>query len=272
MKHILIFLTSIIFSIAATAQTFTMLTWNIANFGMNDSAKMPDIAKVIKAYDIVCIQEVNNGDGKKGCEKLLYILNHTSPALKFDMRVSDPTTEKSHDVERYAYFWNTKKVKLAEEPKLAAVLEKEIAREPFLIRFKIKKKTILLATIHTLPTEKKPAKECTLLYRLDSAYSSDRIILCGDFNLSESSEEGFGTLKAKGYVPSITGRRTSLSQKVKENGECYANEYDNVFYKKSWFKKKKADIVDLTVNCTKLGEARKLSDHVPVFAKFTIVK
>jgi len=59
---------------------------------------------------------------------------------------------------------------------------------------------------------------------------------------------------------------TSLRRKRRDepNGHL-ANEYDNIFYETAVLHATRAGIIDFTTSFETLREARRISDHLPVF-------
>jgi len=50
-----------------------------------------------------------------------------------------------------------------------------------------------------------------------------------------------------------------------ENGERFANDYDNILYEKTQFTVLKSGKFDFTIQFPTLKDARRVSDHVPVY-------
>ena len=119
---------------------FTLLTWNIQDFGRTkDSSEINSIAKIIQTYDIIAIQEVVAGyGGAQAVAKLSEQLNRMGS--KWDYIISDPTDSPPYMTERYAYIWKTKHIKIKSRGRLIHELSGNIDREPFLIDFYINKK------------------------------------------------------------------------------------------------------------------------------------
>ena len=54
------------------------------------------------------------------------------------------------------------------------------------------------------------------------------------------------------------------------NNDCLASEYDNIFYKGSKIHLIKSGVVHFYKEFSILKEARKISDHLPVYLEFSI--
>lgn len=239
-----------------------IMTWNLYNFGRSKEAEDIDyISSQIKGYDIVTIQEISTTPpGAQAVAKLADELNRTGS--QWDYVLSDPTTGDGK--ERYAYLWKTSKAELKGKAWLEKSLEDEIDREPYMARFQIKKteEILLLGSFHAIPTAKKPENEIVLLDAISKKYSKDKILIMGDFNLSQK-HEAFDKLKKRGLVPCITNQKTSLRMKEKD-GELLGQEYDNIFYDKT-LSLKSAGVVEFHKDFKTLLKARDISDHIPVW-------
>src|SRR5690606_39585748 len=76
----------------------------------------------------------------------------------------------------------------------------------------------------------------------------------------------FDTLKKADFAPAISNQRTTLKRKC--NGIEYLNyPIDNIFHSKN-IQKIEGKVIDFVRSCDQLEQARKLSDHLPVFLKF----
>lgn len=250
-----------------TKENIRLMSWNIQNFG---KSKSPDeikyIAKTMKDMDIVAIQEVSSTFvGPQAVAKLADELNRTGS--KWLYIVSDPTTGTG--VERYAYLWKPNRVKIIGEAFLEKSLANEIDREPYLARFECKGEKILLVNFHAIPKTKNPAQEIQFLPRIQNKYSSEKIVMMGDFNLSQK-DPAFDGLKQKGLKPALTNVKTSL--KMHDNpaapGQYFSEEYDNFYFNSNHIEAKVSQRIDITRDFRSVEDARKISDHVPIIMEF----
>ncbi len=265
-KSFLLLLTLLI-HISSFAQQIKLVTWNLCNFGKSKSAEeILFIAKQLKDADVVAIQEVSASDfGSQAVAKLADELNRTG--AKWDYLLSDPTNGAGS--ERYAFLFKTSKLTSIGRGFLEKNLDTQIGREPFIAKFKTKQnKTFLLSTIHAVPSAKKPALECQYLYKLDSIHDSENLLLMGDFNLKHQ-DLSFNSLKNRGFYVALENQKTTLRMKPKPDGNL-ANPYDNIFYEKEVIKIISSGIIDFSKEFTNLPEARKISDHLPVYFNFEI--
>lgn len=259
--------------------SLTIVSWNIANFGASkDANEISYIAKKLRNADIVAIQEVSaSPPGPQAIAKLVDELNRTG--AKWDYILSEPTNGPGK--ERYAFLFKTKYVSIKKKGYLIKELDEAIDREPFCqpfeIRYQNKTKEIILLTIHTVPKTKGPEKEIEALARLHKTFIKDAWMIMGDFNTRQNAA-CFDALKNRGELsPALkSGVRTTLKmQPDPATRENYANDYDNIYLKSSQFTLVDAGKIDLTQDIPNvfpdLQSIRKISDHVPVYAKVQIV-
>jgi endonuclease/exonuclease/phosphatase family metal-dependent hydrolase len=91
----------------------------------------------------------------------------------------------------------------------------------------------------------------------------------GDFNCPQHHSV-FNALKSKGFAPILVNQKTSLRQKCIQN-DCLASEYDNLFYDKRKIKILQKGIVSFYKSFSSVKEARKISDHVPIWCTIIFI-
>ncbi len=254
-----------------------IVSWNIANFGgSKGESEIAYMAKKLRNADIVAIQEVVIGPkGAQAISQLVDELNRTG--AKWDYVLSDPTNGPG--TERYAFLFKTKNVSIKQKGFLIKELDEAIDREPFYQKFEVRGNglttTISLVNIHTVPKSKGPEKEIQALARLHTLFPNDKLLVMGDFNTHQNSP-AFEALKGGQCHPALKGRiRTTLKMEPDPvNGERYANDYDNIYCKSPWITVTEANRIDLTQDVPNvypdLKSIRKVSDHVPVYAKILV--
>lgn len=264
---ILIYCSVLFYSNLALCQV-KLSSWNIRHLGNSKSEQeIAFMAKTLKNYDIVAIQEVVAGDGgAQAVARLADELNRTG--FKWDYVVSNPTQGGRYSSERYAYLWKPSRVKLERKAWLDLDCIEDFEREPYFIKFKYKNKHFTLVNIHALPKSKQPERELKNLKLYPGLYPNERFIFLGDFNLAQSHSV-FNPLKSKGFVPALVEQKTSLKMKCVA-GECLASEYDNIFTDSNIF-----EILNRGVNLfyqsfPDLKSARTISDHIPVWVEFDV--
>lgn len=221
------------------------------------------IANTIKNYDVIAIQEVVAGyGGSQSVSRLVTILN--TKGSKWDYAISESTTSaNSASRERYAFIWKTAKIKKIGNCWLDQNFEKEIDREPFIGTFNYNGKLFTLVSFHAVPKKKNPETEIKYFKFFSKLYPKHNLIFLGDFNCPQSHTV-FNPLKKMGYAPILQHQKTSLRQNC-INNDCLASEYDNLFYNTRKLKISQKGIVAFYTNFKSIKEARKISDHVPIW-------
>jgi deoxyribonuclease-1-like protein len=259
---ILFLFTSFLFS-----QT-KLLSWNLKDFGKTKSAtELHFIANTVKEYDIICIQEVVAGyGGAQAIAQLVLILNQKG--TKWNYSISDPTSSSAYKRERYAFIWKSNTIKLKGNTWLEKKYHLEIDREPYFATFEIGKKTITLVNFHAITKNKQPETEIKYFKLLPEEYPDLNLVFVGDFNCPQSNTVFF-PLKRMGYTPILQNQKTSLKQKCQTNN-CLASEFDNIFYKPDSVIYLNSGVVSFYKKFNSLKEARKISDHIPVWFEFKL--
>lgn len=242
----------------------SVCSWNIMNLGKSKSnSELEVMANAIKGYDIIAIQEVVAGyGGSQAVSRLVSILN--KKGSKWDYSISEPTTSTNpSSQERYAFIWKTAQVKKVGKCWLDQNYENEIDREPFMGTFDYQGKTFTLVSFHAVPKKKKPETELKYFKFFRKNYPKLNLIFLGDFNCPQSHTV-FNPIKNNGFAPILVNQKTSLRQKCIQN-DCLASEYDNLFYDKQKIKILQKGIVRFYESFSSVKEARKISDHVPIW-------
>jgi len=242
------------------------VSWNIENFGQSkDNNEISFIANVLKKYDVVAIQEVVAGyGGSKAVAKLSDELNRKG--AKWDYVVSDPTHSSAYKTERYAYLWKTSKVKKIGNAWLEKKYKVEIDREPFYCTFQFNSQKFTLVNFHAITKSKQPETEIKFFKFLPSQYPNLNLIFVGDFNCSQSHSV-FNPLKKLGFSCVFINQKTTLKKKCKSNN-CLASAYDNIWYDTSKVRIGNAKAIHFYQLFETIIEARRISDHLPIFAEF----
>ena len=144
-------------------------------------------------------------------------------------------------------------------------MAKVVDREPFYLDFYLGDQKFSILNFHSRPHNKYPEEEIKHISRfLQQNDFNHPIILAGDFNLDES-DAVFDDLKATGFNVAITNTKTTLKRSCSDDYLSYA--IDNIFYS-SILKLTTSGSLDYVKSCEHLEEARKLSDHLPIYAAF----
>jgi len=267
-KHFL-FSVVLLFSFISFSQNgeIMLVSWNIQDFGQSkNSVELEKIAEIIKDADIIAIQEVVAGyGGAQAVAKLADILNRKG--AKWDYIVSDPTQSSKYMLERYAFIWKNKNIKIKNRGRLISELQDQIEREPLSVDFYINGKRFSLYNYHSIPNHKNPRPEIVALTNYIMSNDKTPILLAGDFNLSEN-DAIFCKFLDNGYSPSITNTKTTIKKKC-DNMSYLNYSIDNIYSSKD-ISKVSAGVIDFVLVCDEIENARKLSDHLPVFLKFSL--
>ncbi len=249
----------------AETPSVRLVTWNLYNLGRTkNDEEIAFMAEQLRDFDIVAIQEiVTSPPGAQAVARLDAALDRRG--FQWDYRLSDPTT--GNGTERYAFLWKPSRVRLVGQAWLERSLADPVDREPYLARFEQRSsgRRFLVANLHAVPTSKDPEREIILLDTLHQQYLNDHLIIAGDFNLDED-DEAWDPLRALGYAQVLDDQPTSLRRKRRDEPDGHlANEYDNIFYESGPLRATRSGIVDFTTSFETLREARRISDHLPVF-------
>ncbi len=248
----------------------SFVSWNLNEMGRSkNDEEIAFMANVLRDFDVVALQEiVVSSHGAKAVAKLVEELNRTGNS--WDYAISDPTSGSAR--ERYAYLWKTDKVKLASRPWLDFSLSEQIDREPYLARFETAdafQKRFLCSNFHAVPKLRKPEREVALLESIQANYPSDHVLIMGDFNLPENAT-AFDGLKSRGFKVAMRGQPTTLRKKVDDYGDYFSESLDHIFFEDAPFSRKEAGYIDIVKGSTSLSEARKISDHLPVYVNLRL--
>lgn len=247
-------------------------SWNIRDLGKTkNDQEILQIAKIIRDYDIVAIQEVVAKDpgGAKAVAKIADELNRMGS--KWDYRISDPTQSPSVYIsERYAFLWKTSKVKLTSRAYLDSELEDECFREPFIGKFQLKngEAPFYVINFHSRKFNDNPENEIIYFKHYPKRLKSDRIFIVGDFNLNENHKV-WDNLYEIGFKSALKNTKTTLKTKCK-NGNYLNYPIDNIYYSSSSIEMLQSGNSDFVSDCNNLDNARFLSDHLPVFMECNI--
>lgn len=251
------------------AKTVHICSWNLMDFGRSKSdAELEFIAGTVKDFDVVLIQEVVAADpgGAQAVARLGDILNRKG--AKWDYRVSDVTSgENSYKRERYAFLWKPSELALLGEPWLEIQYNNEINREPYYATFRSGTHEFTLVNFHAITKSMQPETEVKYFKFLPAEYPTLNLVFCGDFNLPQSHTV-FNPLKKMGYRPALIGQKTSLKQSC-AGGDCLASEFDNFYYNAGKIDSVSGGVIHFYTSFPDLKEARKISDHLPVYLEFS---
>lgn len=245
----------------------SLLSWNIQNLGKSKSpSTIAFIAKTVKPYDVLAIQEVVAGNGgAQAVAQLADELNRTG--AKWNYCISDPTQTYGKTTERYAFLWKPSRVKLVGKAWLEKRFAQQIEREPYMATFEQQGKQLTLVSFHAVPKSKQPEQEIKLLAQVTQEYPNLNLLFLGDFNCPQSNSV-FTNFRKQHYQSALVNQKTSLKRNCK-NGNCLASEYDNMFYDARKLSCAKPQALPFYLQFENLSLAKKISDHVPIVGEFS---
>ncbi len=251
-------------SSAQLTDSLTLISWNIRDFGRTKSdTEMVAIARILRAADVVAIQEVVAGyGGAQAVARLADELNRMGS--RWDYRISDPTDSPAYKTERYAILWKPSRLQLLGRPTLVGGLAQLVYREPYLARFRFDGREFFLLNYHSRRYDENPQEELGYLVLLAREAAALPLLIAGDFNMSES-DVAFLPLYQLGYAPALRDQPTTLKRAYSANGSSYLHHaIDNVFYNTAHMTLLRAAPIDFVGSWEGLATARQLSDHLPV--------
>lgn len=249
--------------------TISIVSWNIRHLGRTKTEEdIYEIANLLRNFDIVAIQEVVAKDpaGAQAVAKIADELNRMG--FQWDYQVSDPTKSPSVYIsERYAFLWKPSRVQIVHRAYLDTELEDLCYREPFIAEFRPrgKEESFYLINYHSRKYDDNPEEEIIHFIDYPKRLNSDRILIAGDFNLSETHDV-WRPFYRNGFANAIKNQRTTLKWKCKD-GDYLSHPIDNIYFS-SAIKKVEAGSIDFVISCENLKRAREISDHLPVFLEF----
>lgn len=249
--------------------SISLVSWNIRDLGgSKDDNEIHQIAQILRGYDIVAIQEVVAKD-PKGAQAVARIAEELNRmGSKWDYSISDPTQSPSvYKSERYAFLWKTAKVKMINKPYLDSELSTVCDREPYIGLFKPKKETaeFYVINFHSRRFDAYPEEEIRHFIEYPGRLQTDRVIIVGDFNLSEKHKVWDDFYKL-GFKNALTDTKTTLKTKCKYG--VYRNHAIDNIYMTAAITMSQTGSIDIVQNCEQLEMARTLSDHLPVYIEF----
>jgi endonuclease/exonuclease/phosphatase family metal-dependent hydrolase len=255
--------------------TFRICTFNIQNFGktkLADSARVHELAAIIRKYGIVAVQEISDVSGTLPAA-FRKIINQAG-SKSYAVTCSDRTGNQPDDVtarEQYAFFYDSAKFSLVSKPRLYNdSVHDYFAREPYTAQFQSKKGnfTFVLITIHTTP--EKAVEEIGSLDEVvkwaKTRYPGETdFIVLGDFNASCSyaspAELDKLVIRGPGYYWIVPDKaKTNLSAK----SDCAYDRFvlslpAKAYYTGHW-------------GVDSCYTSKTISDHWPVWAEFSVAK
>ncbi|GAB0174215.1 MAG: hypothetical protein HHAS10_00940 [Candidatus Altimarinota bacterium] len=258
----------------------TLVSWNVMNFGSKKTdetiKRMSDILlsrgliyrnqEKIRA-NIILLQEVNAGSRTGGVQTVARL--GSALGQDWDSVTSDSTS--GDGVERYAILWEKSAFEVnRRDAYLVQDLRDAIDREPFGLRLTRGGQSFWVYSYHAVPTAKKPIREIKVVRGSAELESRSAAILAGDFNLGRTSVVDIFA----GWTDHIDGK-TSLKSTIGKDGSYLSYQYDHILTK-GGVRVCESGIIDFVslhfspVDVENLRRAREISDHLPVYIRFTL--
>ncbi|WNY22795.1 hypothetical protein MmiHf6_00800 [Methanimicrococcus hongohii] len=265
---------------ASDKDQISVAAFNIQIFGQSKAAKddvMDVLAKTIRRYDVVGIQEIRDASGTS-LPQLIELINsgtdENGNPYNYDYVVSD-RLGRSTSKEQYAYIYNATSMLVASEPLVYPEPDgtDPFEREPYMVTFRANGGDFdaLFILIHTKPDDAKNeinGLHDVVEYAKTIYTDQENYVVMGDFNADGSyfNESGDSALKSDEYIW-IIGNDEVTTTKT-------SNTYDRIVITKSlapYFTNSSGVFnysaeYDLTEE-----ETYAVSDHYPVFAEFWTV-
>ncbi|HTU24315.1 MAG TPA: endonuclease/exonuclease/phosphatase family protein [Pirellulales bacterium] len=256
---------------ARTGGTIRIGTFNIQVFGaakLDKPAVMNVLADVIRQFDVVAIQEIR-AKTDDVLPRFLDLINSTG--RHYDYLIG-PRLGRSNSKEQYAFIYDTASIE-ADRTALYTVADPDdlLHREPLVAWFRVRGPpaeqafTFTLADIHTDPDETSQELDALAgVFRVvrDDGRHEDDIIVLGDLNVDDAHLGRLGQLS--GISAAISGMPTNTRG---------TKQYDNLIFSKVATTEYtgRSGVFDLIrqYNLT-TDDALQVSDHMPVWAEFSI--
>lgn len=261
---------------AAGPRPLLIGTFNIQRFGESKSANavvMDRLLELTYPFDVLAIQEVVS-QREAIVQNFVAKLNEKYNA-QFNY-VIGPFVGRTTYVERFAYVYDSRRVKVIEQPYIIADPEDKLHREPLVTRFQVRDElssrpfSFLLVNLHLDPKEGIAELDhvSRLLNQLESDYAGkeDDVMMLGDFNLSPSQ------ILTKTEFSARPQWRTVLDDRLMTNTRR-TKAYDNVLYhadRTAEFLGRQGTIDLQDRFRISVEEALEISDHLPIWAAFSL--
>jgi endonuclease/exonuclease/phosphatase family metal-dependent hydrolase len=264
-----------------TVSTIIMASFNTLHLGWDNGKDLDKLAEVLVSYDVIGLQEVMNEDTLK---KVRDILAEKTKAT-WQYVISARSLGRSTYREYYAVLYRSDRTTYTSNS--AEIWNDEgdlFEREPFFASFKSKNFDYTIVVMHSDFDSNKEVmrKEARLLYTVysrvqDRNPNEEDIILMGDFNLS-ANDVGWDSLKTMSTMTNLIPGAT-LTTLSTSGGLSSA--YDNIWIRTQFTGNEFTDTSKADYYYTLMFsgsanpglEARnRISDHVPVWAKFRVDK
>jgi endonuclease/exonuclease/phosphatase family metal-dependent hydrolase len=259
---------------AGVGPTITIASFNIKDFGekkMGTQAVIQTLAEIVRQFDVVAIQEIST-QNDYFLANFLKVINQpigANPARNYD-GIIGPRLGNSTQTEQYAFLFNADRILCSQSSKYTVGdPDNLLHREPYVATFATRVNpdeafTFTLINVHTDPDEiKTELPALAEVYRVvrRAGGDEDDVIMLGDFNADDAHLGRLGQIP--GITPLIRGVFTNTRQnKLFDNlliHQASTTEYIG-----------ESSVFDVTRKFNlALAQAEQVSDHFPVYAKFS---
>lgn len=258
-------------TLARKNDTIRIASFNIQVFGTAKAEKpevMSRLAEIVRQFDVVAIQEIRTTD-ESLLPRFVELINASGRHYDY---VLGPRVGRTQSKEQFAYIFDTASLQVDRNQVYTVEDPSDVLhREPLVAWFRVRGPdpsqafTFTLVNVHVDPDE--VAQEMDVMddvFRAvrDDSRGEDDVILLGDFNASESQ---IGQLAS---IPGITWVISGTTTNTRGT-----NLYDNLFMQRHATSEYtgRGGVFDFLrqYNLT-LAEGLEISDHLPVWAEFSI--
>ncbi len=253
--------------------TIRIATFNIRVFGeskLNDPQAMQAIVAILRNFDLVAIQEVR----AVSQDILPQLIAHLNAGGKYHYDYAiGPRLGRTSSKEQYAFVFDLASIEI-DRHQLYTIDDPDrlLHRPPLVGWFRARGPvpeqafTFSLVTVHTDPDEVDVELDVLddVFFKVrDDGRNEDDVILLGDFNASESHLRQLG--QVAGLVKVVTGQTPTNTLRNAQ--------YDNILFHQTATAEftGRGGVFDFLrdYNLT-LQQAERVSDHMPVWAEFSV--
>ncbi len=258
-------------NVARTSDTVRVASFNIQVFGTTKAGKahvMDILARIVRDFDVVAIQEMRSRD-QSVVPQFVDLINATG--RHYDYAIG-PRLGRTSSQEQYVYLFDTASVEI-DRNQLYTIDDPDdlLHREPYVAWFRVRGPpaeqafTFTLINLHTDPDE--VDVELNVLddvYRVvrDDGRNEDDVIVLGDLN---AGDKNMGDIK---QIPGITWVVSNTPTNTRGTAQ-----YDNLVFHSHATREftGRGGVFDFLqrYNLT-MEEALEVSDHMPVWAEFSV--
>jgi len=251
----------------------TIGTWNIQRFGktkMSNTKVMQTLVSVARQFDVLAIQEIQSRNDQTFIQRYVDMINADGSQYSY---ILSPVLGTLRYSEQYAFIYDTSRIELVDEGAIVPDPQDLLNREPMFSLFRTRTSvpsqafSFAVANVHLAPNESR--SELATLYEVYLWLQSylgqyeDDVILLGDFNEPP---------KRYGQLWNIQSLAMALQESTMTNTR-QTEAYDNILFDTRFTSEftRKSGVIDLqSAFGLTLEEADDVSDHLPVWASFSV--